>query len=216
MNIKLYYTPRTRSIRPRWLLEELQLDYKLHPIDLFGGEGSSEAYRRIQPHGCVPAIEIDQQVMFESCAICHWLTDQHPDKQLAPPLHAAERKQYEQWMFYVPGTMEPPVWHMLLHRDILPEKRRVAEIVPWAKKQYESVLRYLESQLQGKEFLLDGHFTSADITLGSTLMWTENMLEPFPALKDYIGRLRQRAAYQRSIDETPPAPDAQSPAGLAQ
>ncbi len=63
MNIKLYYTHRTRSLRPRWTLEELGLTYQLALIDLFGGEGDTPAYRRIHPHGSVPALEIDGRVM---------------------------------------------------------------------------------------------------------------------------------------------------------
>jgi len=213
MDIKLYYTPKTRAIRPCWLLEELELDYRLHNIDLFGGEGFSEAYLRIHPHGCVPAAEIEQQVMFESCAICQWLTEQHPEKNLAPPLHVAERKLYDQWMFYVPGTLEPPLWLMILHGSLLPEKKRISQILPWAKKQYESVLVYLESQLQGKNFLLGEHFTTADIVLGSTLMWSEQMLSPFPALVSYIERLRLRTAYQRAISEPGHEADPQPQAG---
>jgi glutathione S-transferase len=38
MDINLYYTPQTRAVRPRWLLEEMQLPYRLQLIDLFGGE----------------------------------------------------------------------------------------------------------------------------------------------------------------------------------
>jgi hypothetical protein len=35
MHIELYFAPQTRSIRPRWLLEELELPYALHPMELF-------------------------------------------------------------------------------------------------------------------------------------------------------------------------------------
>ena len=38
MEIELFYTPRTRAGRVRWLLEELGLPYTLNPVDLFRGE----------------------------------------------------------------------------------------------------------------------------------------------------------------------------------
>ena len=47
MQLTLYYQPGTRAQRVRWMLEELELDYDLENIDLFGGEGNSEAYLRI-------------------------------------------------------------------------------------------------------------------------------------------------------------------------
>ncbi len=45
MEIKLHYTHGTRATRPRWMLEELGLDYTLNPIDLFrgGGQGRTSA-----------------------------------------------------------------------------------------------------------------------------------------------------------------------------
>jgi len=36
--LKLYYAPRTRALRPRWILEELGVPYELSRIDLAGRE----------------------------------------------------------------------------------------------------------------------------------------------------------------------------------
>lgn len=84
MDIKLYYTPRTRATRVRWLLEELQIPYHLTSIDLFGGEGNTEAYRTIHPLGYIPVITADGNKIFETGAICAWLTEQFPEHQLSP------------------------------------------------------------------------------------------------------------------------------------
>ena len=81
MNIKLYYWPHTRAFRVRWLLEELQLPYKLEYINLFKGETNSEAYKTVHPLGYLPAIEVDDRTMFESGAICAWLSDKFPQKK---------------------------------------------------------------------------------------------------------------------------------------
>ena len=199
MDINLYYTPKTRALRPRWLLEELQLDYTLKPIDLFGGEEQSAEYRRIHPHGHVPAIEIDGQVMIESGAICHWLTDRHADKGLAPAPDSPERMSYEQWMFYVPGTLEPPAFMMLLHGAILPAEERVADIVPWASNRYRDSLEMLDAHMQDRDYLLGASFSSADIMAGSTLMWFPDMLKTFPQLQAYTTRLQNREAFRKAI-----------------
>ena len=80
MDIKLYHTPETRADRVRWLLHELDIPYELVRIDLFSGQTNTAEYKKIHPHGLVPAIDIDGHIMFESCAICHWLTDMFPIK----------------------------------------------------------------------------------------------------------------------------------------
>jgi len=197
MNIKLYYTPGTRADRVRWLLQELNIPYELVHIDLFGGQGNTPAYKKIHPHGLVPAIEIDGHVMFESCAICHWLTDKFPDKELAPPLGSTDRQRYEQWMFYAPAMMEPPLWENFLHTRILPEDQRITEIVPWNKARFNAVKSVLETELKNKNYLVNNRFSTADIVIGSLLMWDSSEIDDYPALVEYVQRLCEREAYKR-------------------
>jgi len=204
MDITLYYTHRTRALRPRWLLEELQLPYRLELIDLFGSGGRSAAYRSIHPHGQVPALEIDGSVMIESCAICHWLSDRYADEGLAPAGDSPARMAYEQWVFYVPGTLEPPAFQILLHSLILPEKLRVPDMVPWATRSYRSLLKFLNGELGERGYIAGKAFTTADILLGSTLMWLPGELHDRPALQDYVQRLQQRPAYQRAATDPSP------------
>lgn len=199
MEIKLYYTPHTRSLRPRWLLEELGLRYQLIPIDLFAGEAESEHYRQINPLAAVPAVEIDGEVMLESGAICHWLADRFINKKLAPALDSAERRRYEQWMFFVPGTLEPPAFYALLHSKILPEENRVTAIVPWTMQRYDSVIKVVNDALEGNNYLMGDQYTAADILVGSVLMWLPDALQAYPALQTYSEKLKQRLAYQRAI-----------------
>lgn len=199
MDIKLYYTPKTRALRPRWLLEELGLAYELIHIDLFGGETRTDEFRKINPNACIPAMEVDGQVMFESGALCAWLSDQHQDKGLSPPLSSPQRMAYDQWMYYVPGTLEPPVWNYLLHRLLLPKEQRVPEILAWSLERYRQSLAVVSENLNDKTYMLGEQFTTADIMVGTTLMWQCKALKDYPVLQNYTERLKQRAAYQKAI-----------------
>jgi len=193
MEIELYHTPQTRSLRPRWLLEELDIPYTLHPIDLFGGESNPT-----HPLGSVPSVRIDGEIMIESGAICHWLADQFPEKGLAPAHNDTLRRAYEQWMFFNSGTLEPNGISILVHTQILPEQDRVKEIVGFSEKNHQRVLRMLAAELDHEGFLLGAQFSCADILIGSTLTWLPEMLEPFPALLAYTQRVTARDAYKRA------------------
>ncbi len=199
MHITLYYYPHTRAFRIRWLLEELGLDYQLHKVNLFRGEGDSDAYRKIHPLGHLPAIEVDGQAMFESGAICNWLADCHPAAGLAPAADAPQRKDFLQWMYFVPGEVEPPLFYHVLHARVLRKSDRVAEILPWLKQRYLHVLKALQQQLQDKHYLLGDEFSAADLMLGSTINWMPDLLQDYPALPPYIERLAQRSAFQRAL-----------------
>ena len=195
MEIELYYTPHTRSVRPRWLLEELGAPYSLRLVDLFGGERNP-----LHPLSSVPAIRIDGETLIESGAICHWLADCFPEKNLAPATTDPRRARYEQWMFFVPGTLEPPAFEVLLHTQILPEKKRIEAIVPFATKGYHRVLRMLAKELDHDGYLMGEQFTAADILMTSTLSWLPELLEKHPALLAYTERATARPAYKRAIE----------------
>ncbi len=199
MDIKLYYTPKTRALRPRWLLEELELPYKLIHINLFEGETRTEEFRKINPNACIPAMEVDGQVMFESGAMCAWLADQFPDRGLAPKLIAPQRMAYEQWMYYVTATLEPPIWNYLQHRLILPKEQRVPEILAWNLERYGRSLTVVAENLKNKTYMLGDQFTAADIMVSTTLMWRPKALNDYPVLRDYTESLKQRTAYLNGI-----------------
>lgn len=204
MHITLHYTPGTRAIRPRWLLEELEVTYDLKMIDLFGGEAERPEYQAIHPLGQVPALEINGQIQLESGAMCHWLADHFIAGGLAPTPGDPSRVNYEQWMFFAPGNLEPPAFYALLHSKILPEAQRVEPFVPWAMQRYLKAVETVDQALNGKAYLLGDKFTAADIMIGSTLMWITDALKDYPALQDYTGRLQQRSAYIRTIHSSSP------------
>ncbi len=195
MKIELYYTARTRSVRPRWLLEELAVPYSLRPVDLFGGERNP-----IHPLGSVPAVRINGETLIESGAICHWLADSFPEKNLAPATTDPRRASYEQWMFFVPATLEPPAFDILMHTQILPEKKRVEIIVPYATERYQRVLKMLAKELDHDGYLMGEQFTAADIMMTTTLSWLPELLEKHPTLLAYTQRATARPAYKRAIE----------------
>ncbi len=195
--LTLYGCAGTRTFRPLWLLEEVELDYSYKKIDVFKGDGRDSAYRKLNPLGKVPTLDDDGLILYEAAAICMYLTD-HYAPHLAPDYQSPERGAYYQWMFYVPATLEPPLMTIFLHGFLLPEQRRIASLVEQAKKQFKPIARVLERQLAERVYLLGDQFSTADIMLASTLQWFPELLEPFPALQAYCDRLIERAAYQRA------------------
>ncbi len=198
MKIKLYYMPGSRAQRVRWMLEELGLDYEMETVDLFKGEGNTPEYLAIHPLGQLPAIRINDEVMIESGAIVQWLAEIHPDKGLAPAIDKPARRKFDQWMYFAVATLEPPAWEIILHRDILSPEVAVKEIIPYATRRMQQALDTLEKTMTGCDYLVDDRFSAADIMMGYILMWFPEMLVSCPALQDYVARLQQRAAYQRS------------------
>jgi glutathione S-transferase len=68
--MKLYFAPRTRAIRPRWLLEELGVPYELVKLDLTRQENNTPEYLAVNPLGEVPALVDGEVTLLESLASC--------------------------------------------------------------------------------------------------------------------------------------------------
>lgn len=196
--MKLYHSPQTRSIRPRWLLEELGVPYDLETLDMAKQDHKRAEYMKIHPHGAVPALVDDDVVMFESAAICMYLADKYRDKQLAPALGSPERAAYYQWIVYSIATLEPPVLEVFLHTVMLPEEQRSAEAAQDGRTKFKDVGHVLSQALRGKEFLVGNRFSAADVMIGSTLAWAHflGLLNDQHVLEDYAKRMSQRPAYQ--------------------
>ena len=198
--MKLYHAPRSRSVRPRWLLEEIGTPYELVTLDLAKGEHKTPAHLAVHPHGAVPALVDGDVQLFESAAICAYLADKFPDARLAPPVGTPARGLYYQWLVYAIATLEPPVLQVFLNTVRLPEAERSAAAAAEGRTRFAEVAAVLERALAAKPFLLGDRFTAADVMIGSTLAWAQafGLLEGRQTLQAYVGRLSARPAFQRA------------------
>ena len=87
--IRLHFSPGTRAVRVRWVLEEIGVPYQLSVVNLRRGAHKSKDYLKIHPLGKVPAIEIDNTIIFESLGICLYLADRfvHADEPNIRVMH---------------------------------------------------------------------------------------------------------------------------------
>ncbi len=201
MALKLYYAPRTRSTRPRWVLEELGVPYEIERINMAAGDHKKPEYMAIQPLGAVPAFKDGDQPIFESAAICMHLADKFPDKGLAPAPGTPARAEYYQWIFFGMATMEPVVTTVFQHQVMLPPEKRDPNALDAAKVRYQTILNVISKALSGKQFIAGGKFSVADVVIGSILQWSKAMglLNDNPDLVAYVKTLTERPAFKRAI-----------------
>jgi glutathione S-transferase len=66
------------------VLAEKGLDWTSHHVDLGKAEHATEAYRRVNPNGVVPALVHDGTIVIESSDIMEYLDECFPDPPLRP------------------------------------------------------------------------------------------------------------------------------------
>jgi glutathione S-transferase len=102
---KLYWAPRTRSLRALWMLEEAGVPYERVRLDLSAGEHKSADYCA-NPMAKVPALTDGPVAIAESGAIFAFVAEAHPEAGLAPPVGDPTRGRYQRWLFFSPGCVE--------------------------------------------------------------------------------------------------------------
>jgi glutathione S-transferase len=198
--IRLYYAPRTRAVRVRWLLEELGLAYELVRVAFQVPSGGF--FAQATPSGKVPVIEDDGVVISESGAILEYIVDRYGAGRLAPPVDSAARGLYLQWLHFAEGTASVPLstilWHMLYKGDA----DQFPTVVADARDRAHTTLMVVEHALAASDYLPGPDFTAADIQLYFTIATARALGaldHRYPNLQTYLARLESRPAFQRAV-----------------
>jgi glutathione S-transferase len=200
--LKLYYANPSRAIRPRWLLEEIGVPYDLVRLNLDAGEQKKPEYLAINPNGTVPALVDGDLALFESAAICEYLADKYPEKNLAPPVGTPARGLYYQWMHYAMSSLDAHVITIFHHSTLLPEAERIPALVAECTHRLAAAIEVVEHTLEGREYIVGSAFGAADVMVGSCVIWagTAGLVAPErTATRAYATRLSARPAFRRAI-----------------
>src|SRR5437762_14359164 len=82
--MQLYGFAPARSIRVRWTLQELGVDFDPVPVNLVAGEHRRPEFLEINPAGKIPVLVDGDLTLTESVAIVLYLAEKYPDKGLVP------------------------------------------------------------------------------------------------------------------------------------
>jgi glutathione S-transferase len=192
--MKLYFAPKTRSTRPRWMLEELGVPYELVTVDLAAKANREPGYLRVHPLGQVPALVDGDVTVFESIAICMYLADRCSERGLAPPVSSPLRALYYQWLFFCASTIEPAIGRWSQHSGDVTEAEREK-----ARARFAEAAELLTRALTTGQHMLGDPFSTVDVIVGSNLNWARRvgLLDGRDVLSGYLDRLLARPAARR-------------------
>jgi glutathione S-transferase len=200
--MKLYGTPPTRAIRAMWLLNELDLDYELVPVDILAGEHLKPEFLAINPAGKLPVLIDGDMLLTESAAIQLYLAEKYPDKRLIPD-DLSERGQMYRWIFFLVTEIEQPLWRIALQTQLYPETQRAPDDVPLATRDCKRMVSVFEKHMQDREFVVGERLTVADFNAAYTLDWANEagMLADAPRLRAYVETMYARPTAPPTITE---------------
>ncbi|HMO48425.1 MAG TPA: glutathione S-transferase family protein [Rubrivivax sp.] len=199
--ITLYHCLSARSFRALWTIEEIGLACELRMLP-FPPRGLKPEYLEVNPLGTIPLLLDGGSRLTESAAICQYLAVRHSPRALNVEPDEPGFADYLNFLHFGEATLTFPQTLVLRYSRLEPKERRQPQVAEDYAKWFLARLRTLEPRLQQGEFLAAGRFTAADISVGYALMLADilGMRPRFtPAVAAYWQRLRERPAYQRSL-----------------
>lgn len=202
--IDLYTWSTPNGRKASIMLEELGMDYTVHPIDITAGDQHTPAYHAINPNDKIPAI-VDPDgpdgapiTVFESGAILIYLADKTGSDLLAAT--GAARYQALQWLMLQMGGVGPmfgQVHHFF---------RFAKEDNPYAKDRYgaeqKRLYGVLDERLGAAPYLAGEDYSIADIATYPWVArheWHPIDLADFANVKRWFDTISERPAVQRGM-----------------
>src|SRR5262245_35259020 len=153
-----------RGFRVVWLLEEMQLPYKLRRVDLLAGVENDAEFLAINPAGFIPAIQDGDVTMVESIAIIEYLMARHGPTALAPAPTDATFPTYQQFLHLGEASLATSIYFVNACRNLAPEAGRQDWGARFALEVFHSRLGLVTRQLARSPYMAGDAFTAADIS----------------------------------------------------
>ena len=191
--MQLYEFGPTRSIRARWTLQELGVDFEPITVDLAAGESRRPEFLKLNPAGKVPVLVDGDLVLTESVAIVLYLAEKHPEKGLLPR-DVGQRGQVLRWLLFAATELEQPLWRITRHTRLYAESERLPAEIALAGRDFAQMAAVLDQHLQGRHYVACDRVTVADFVTAYTLDWANEvkLLGGFPRLLAYMEKMYER------------------------
>ncbi len=176
--INLYhYSQSNCSMRIRLLLEEKGLPWTSHYVDLDTQANLTKDYFKLHPHGLVPTIVHDGEIVYESSDILRYLEEKYPETPLIPA-DEEQRKEMEKWLDITKDI------HVRVIKVWVYGKEKYTSKTPESMKEYEKIQPSQELIDFHKMTLAEGHIPQekideADEILRSYFSMIENNLKKY-------------------------------------
>jgi len=202
--IDLYYWPTPNGWKASIALEEMELPYRVVPVNIGRGEQFAPEFLAVSPNNRMPAI-VDHEpagggeplAVFESGAILLYLAEK---SGRFLPTDVRGRSEVVQWVMWQMGGLGPMLGQHGHFKLYAPEP------VPYALDRYrqeaERLYGVLDRRLAGRAHLC-GDYTIADMMCWPWVLTYKSQgidLDAFPNVRRWYDALKQRPALRRGYD----------------
>ena len=202
--IDLYFWPTPNGWKISIALEEMELAYKVVPINIGKGDQFETEFQRISPNGRMPAI-VDHApndggepfVLAESGVILRYLAEKTGSFMPREPRRRYEAEQWLMWQMAHLGPMLGQHGHFALYAE---------DKIPYAIDRYRTevlrLFKVLDTRLDAREHICD-EYTVVDMACWPWVVTYKSQdidLGEFPNVRRWYDGLKTRPGLRRGYD----------------
>jgi glutathione S-transferase len=197
--IDLYTAPTPNGWKASVTLEELEIPYQTHAVNLAKNEQKEDWFLELNPNGRIPVIVDREQdfTVFETGAIMIYLAEK-TGRLL--PTDLKGRSRVIQWLMFQMGGIGPMMGQANVFFRYFPEKIQPA--IDRYQNESRRLFEVLDRRLGESEWLADD-FSIADIANWCwvrTYKWSGVPVEGLPNLRRWLDAMKQRPACRRGVE----------------
>ena len=200
----VHHLNNSRSQRILWLLEELGAPYeiKFYQRDAVTNLAPPEL-KGVHPLGKSPVITDGDVTIAESGAIVDYIIRRQGGGRLAPTPDAPDREAYLEWLHYAEGSAMLP---LMLQLYVMRLGEAGAPLKDRIDGEIDNHLGYINGALEGRDYLLAGGFSGADVQLSfvGEVGRAFGRLGALPNLAAWVERIHARPAFKAALEKGGP------------
>ena len=203
--IHLYTDSSPNGFKITIALEELNLAYQLHHVDIDKGEHHQADFLSINPHGRIPALIDDETgiTLFESAAILLYLAEK---TQKLLPSEPSKRWEAIKWLIFHSASVGPIIGQRV-YFELFDQQKQQAPIDRYRRLNREA-FSTLDEHLAKHEYFAGDEYSIADI---AHYGWTHIAriidfdFSEYPNLSRWHEQISLRPSIQKGITIPNPA-----------
>jgi len=171
MTLKLHcFGESGNSYKAALALELSGLDWEPVKVDFFNGATRSDDFRsNVNPMGEAPVLVTRDATLTQSGVIQQWIVD------TTGKLGGAPQDRYEvlRWVLWDNHKLSSQAGMTRFLMNFMPEDKRPSEVISFVQGRLAAAYTVLDAHLDGRDWIVGGEITVADISCCSYLFYPE-------------------------------------------